>query len=104
MGWAHQNARPLEFESPKHMIGDILARQAMFGLPHTQPGPQRVRIAALRFDLSAIDALIDFKVHADVLQTWPCVSGLSSNSSLVKLSSRPLAMARPKAVHGNRFF
>jgi hypothetical protein len=32
------------------------------------------------------------------------VSGESSNSSLVKPSSRPLAMARPEAAQGNRPF
>ncbi len=38
---------------------------------------------------------------------WPSpdpASGLSSNSSLVKPSSRPLAMARPEAAQGNRPF
>ena len=53
----------LEFESPNHVIGHALAGQAMLAmlsLPHTQPCPQRVRIAALT---SRIDALIDIKVR-----------------------------------------
>jgi len=35
---------------------------------------------------------------------WPWASGESSNSSLVTPSSRPLAMARPEAVQGNKPF
>ena len=49
MPWVERIKRPrfLEFESPNHVMGDTLAGQAMFGLPHTHPCPRRVRIAAL---------------------------------------------------------
>src|SRR3989344_1854602 len=41
---------------------------------------------------------------ARAISPWPWASGESSNSSLVTPSSRPLAMARPEAVQGNRPF
>ena len=41
---ASKRPRSLEFESPNHVIGDTLAGQAMFGLPHTQNHTQRCHI------------------------------------------------------------
>jgi hypothetical protein len=60
-----------------------------------------------------LDGQCDFAKHVARMRAdhtaarnlpWPCASGELSNSSLVTPSSRPFAIARPEAVHGNRPF